>query len=115
MVNGATQLIMTKADVLDAFEQLSVCTAYKINGEETGEVPFQMTRVDIQPVLKTFKGWNRDISSLKLEKELPAEMRSYVEFINNFLGVKVTYISNGPISPEYGSKKIHGKIRAQNT
>src|SRR5215216_4673211 len=96
MLNGATQLIMTKADVLDAFEQLSVCTGYNINGEETCEVPFQMTRVDIQPVLKSFKGWNRDISSLKSEKELPAEMRSYVEFINNFLGVKVTYISNGP-------------------
>jgi adenylosuccinate synthase len=96
MVNGTTQLIMTKADVLDAFDQLSLCTAYKINGEETSEVPFQMTRVDIQPVLKNFKGWNRDISSIKTEKELPAEMKTYVEFINRFLGVKVTYISNGP-------------------
>jgi adenylosuccinate synthase len=96
MVNGTTQLIMTKADVLDAFEQLSLCTAYKINGEETSEVPFQMTRVDIQPVLKNFKGWNSDISSVKTEKELPAEMKTYVEFINRFLGVKVTYISNGP-------------------
>jgi adenylosuccinate synthase len=96
MVNGTTQLIMTKADVLDAFDQLSLCTAYKINGEETSEVPFQMTRVDIQPVLKNFKGWNRDISSTKTEKELPAEMKTYVEFINRFLGVKVTYISNGP-------------------
>jgi adenylosuccinate synthase len=96
MVNGTTQLIMTKADVLDAFEQLSLCTAYKINGQETSEVPFQMTRVDIQPVLKNFKGWNSDISSIKTEKELPAEMKTYVEFINRFLGVKVTYISNGP-------------------
>jgi adenylosuccinate synthase len=96
MVNGTTQLIMTKADVLDAFEQLSVCTGYKINGEETNEVPFQMTRVDIQPVLKNFKGWNKDISSLKSEKVLPSEMKTYVEFINKFLGVKVTYISNGP-------------------
>jgi len=96
MVNGTTQLIMTKADVLDAFEQLSVCTAYQINGEETSEVPFQMTRVDIQPVLKTFKGWNTDISALKSEKQLPAEMKSYVDFINRFLGVKVSCISNGP-------------------
>jgi adenylosuccinate synthase len=96
MVNGTTQLIMTKADVLDAFGQLSVCTGYKINGEETSEVPFQMTRVDIQPVLKNFKGWNSDISSLKAEKDLPEEMKTYVDFINRFLGVKVTYISNGP-------------------
>jgi adenylosuccinate synthase len=96
MINGTTKLIMTKADVLDAFEQLSVCSSYKINGEETNEVPFQMTRVDIQPVLKTFKGWNRDISSLKSEKELPGEMKTYVDFINQYLGIKVRYISNGP-------------------
>jgi adenylosuccinate synthase len=96
MLNGTTQLIMTKADVLDAFEQLSVCTGYRINGQETSEVPFQMTRVDIQPVLKTFNGWNKDISSLKSEKDLPFEMKTYVEFINKFLGVKVSYISNGP-------------------
>lgn len=96
MVNGATKLIMTKADVLDAFEQLSVCTSYRINGGETNEVPYQMTRVDIQPVLKTFKGWNKDISGLKSEKELPAEMKTYVDFINKFLGVRVCYISNGP-------------------
>ena len=96
MINGTTKLIMTKADVLDTFEQLSVCSSYKINGEETNEVPFQMTRVDIQPVLKTFKGWNRDISSLKSEKELPGEMKTYVDFINQYLGVKVRYISNGP-------------------
>ena len=96
MVNGATKLIMTKADVLDAFEQLSVCTSYKINGAETDEVPFQMTRVDIQPVLKTFKGWNKDISSFKSENELPEEMKTYVDFINKYLGVKVYFISNGP-------------------
>jgi adenylosuccinate synthase len=96
MVNGLTNLIMTKADVLDAFEHLSVCTSYKVNGNETSEVPFQMTRVDIQPVLKTFKGWNRNISTLKTPAELPAEMKTYVDFINNYLGVKVSFISNGP-------------------
>jgi adenylosuccinate synthase len=96
MVNGTTQLIMTKADVLDAFEQLSVCTAYKVNGEETSEVPFQMTRLDIKPVLKNFKGWNTNISSVKSNGDLPSEMKTYVDFINQYLGVKVTYISNGP-------------------
>lgn len=96
MVNGATQLIMTKADVLDAFEQLSVCTGYTVNGEETSEVPFQMTRVDLKPVLKNFKGWKKDISALKAANELPAEMKTYVDFINEFLGVRITYISNGP-------------------
>ncbi|MBL7700421.1 MAG: adenylosuccinate synthetase, partial [Chitinophagaceae bacterium] len=96
MVNGVTKLIMTKADVLDAFQNLSVCTSYKVNGEETNQIPFQMTRLDIQPVLKTFRGWNKNISELKQAGELPEEMKTYVDFINKFLGVKVAYISNGP-------------------
>lgn len=96
MVNGVTKVIMTKADVLDAFESLSVCTSYKVNDAETTEIPFQMTRVDIQPILKSFKGWSKDISKLKKPGELPQEMKTYVDFINNFLGVKVSYISNGP-------------------
>ena len=96
MVNGATKLIMTKADVLDHFEELSVCTSYKVNGQETSEVPFQMNRVDIQPVLQSFHGWNKDITGIKDDSQLPQEMKKYVDFINTFLGVNVAYISNGP-------------------
>lgn len=96
IINGTTKLIMTKADVLDAFEQLSVCTKYKVNGQETDEVPYQMTRMDIEPVLKHFKGWNKNISAMKSPGELPDEMKTYVDFINSYLGVKVAYISNGP-------------------
>jgi adenylosuccinate synthase len=96
MINGVTKLIMTKADVLDAFSQLKVCTGYKINGENTQEVPFQMTRLDIEPILETFAGWNTDITSINSAEKLPAEMKTYVEFINHYLGVDITYISNGP-------------------
>ncbi len=96
MINGVTKLIMTKSDVLDTFEQLNVCTSYKVNGEATSEVPFQMSKMNIEPILESFKGWNRDITALKTQEELPAEMNSYVDFINKFLGVDVKYISNGP-------------------
>ncbi|HLA51754.1 MAG TPA: adenylosuccinate synthase [Flavitalea sp.] len=96
MINGVTKLIMTKADVLDAFQELQVCTAYNINGEPTEQVPFQMTRLDIQPVLKSFRGWNKDITSITAPENLPEEMKSYVAFINQYLGVDITYISNGP-------------------
>jgi adenylosuccinate synthase len=96
MINGVTKLIMTKADVLDAFTQLKVCTGYKVNGEVTREVPFQMTRLDIEPVLETFDGWNTDITSISAAEKLPAEMKTYVGFINEYLGVDITYISNGP-------------------
>ena len=96
MVNGVTKLIMTKSDVLDTFEELKVCTSYKVNGEPTSEIPFQMTRVKIEPVLESLKGWNQDITALKSAKDLPAAMNAYIDFINKFLGVKVQYISNGP-------------------
>ncbi|MGN6494502.1 MAG: adenylosuccinate synthase [Agriterribacter sp.] len=96
MVNGVTQLVMTKADVLDAFAELKVCGAYKIDGKEQDQVPYQMTKVNIEPVYQSFKGWNQDISKLSDAASLPEAMKYYVNHINQYLGVKVTYISNGP-------------------
>jgi adenylosuccinate synthase len=96
MINGVTQVIMTKADVLDAFEELKVCTAYSINGKETKEVPFQMTKVQIDPVLQSFKGWNTDTSNVKEAAKLPGTMLSYIDFINQYIGAPVKYVSNGP-------------------
>jgi adenylosuccinate synthase len=96
MINGVTKIVMTKADVLDAFEELQVCTAYNVDGNNTEEVPYQMTGINLSPVYKKFKGWKTDSSVLKNEKDLPAAMQQYVEFINQYLGVKVNYISNGP-------------------
>ena len=96
MINGVTKLVMTKADVLDAFKQLSVCTSYKIDGKESSEIPFQMTRVNIEPVYKQFTGWNISTSAAKSPGELPQAMKEYVDFINKELGVRIQYISNGP-------------------
>lgn len=96
MLNGVTQIVMTKADVLDAFEELQVCTSYTIGGKETGEIPFQMTHAPITPNYQSFKGWNRDSSGMKQAAELPAEMKDYIAFINKALATEVKYISNGP-------------------
>ena len=96
MLNGVTQIVMTKADVLDAFEELKVCTAYKVAGEETSEIPFQMTHSAIEPIYQSFNGWNCDSSGLKSEAELPPAMKDYIAFINAALGAEVKYISNGP-------------------
>jgi adenylosuccinate synthase len=87
---------MTKADVLDAFSELKVCTEYSVNGETTSEIPFQMNRLRIEPVLRSFPGWGTDITAVKKYDQLPAKMKEYVQFINNYLGVKIAYISNGP-------------------
>ena len=96
MINGVTKIVMTKADVLDAFGELRVCTAYKADGKNTAEVPYQMTGINIDPVYQSFAGWKTNSSTLKTEKELPAAMQHYVDFINQYLGVEVHYISNGP-------------------
>jgi adenylosuccinate synthase len=87
---------MTKADVLDAFDELKVCTSYNIGDKKTDQIPFQMTRLAITPELKSFKGWKTATDKFRLASELPATMKEYVAFINSYLGVNINYISNGP-------------------
>jgi adenylosuccinate synthase len=96
MINGVTKVIMTKADVLDNFTPLQVCTAYKVDGTETREIPFQMTRVKIEPVLQQFEGWNTDTTGCNEPGSLPDKMKTYIDFINSFIGVPVAWVSNGP-------------------
>lgn len=96
MINGVTKVVMTKADVLDSFKELNMCTAYNINGEEKKEVPFQMSKVKIDPVYKAFTGWNIDTTAMKTASDLPSTINEYVAYINGFIGAPVKYISNGP-------------------
>ena len=96
MINGVTKIVMTKADVLDAFKELQVCTDYNINGKIGQEIPFQMEKQKPVPVYKSFPGWNTDTSGVKSFTDLPDTMKTYVSFINEYLGVDVHYISNGP-------------------
>jgi adenylosuccinate synthase len=87
---------MTKADVLDAFTDLNVCTGYNVDGKSTEAVPFQMTRHKIEPLLKSLPGWNTPTDAVKTFGELPETMKEYVKFINSYLGVDISHISNGP-------------------
>jgi len=96
MINGVTQLVMTKADVLDTLDLLKVCNKYSINGKETAQVPFQMDGISIEPLYKEFKGWQADITGIKDFKTLPPQMDTYIDYINSTLGISVKYISNGP-------------------
>ncbi|MFT3936724.1 MAG: adenylosuccinate synthase [Chitinophagaceae bacterium] len=96
MINGVTKVIMTKADILDNFKDLEVCTAYDIDGTSVKEVPFQMMHKNIKPVWKSFAGWNCNTVAAKSVAELPEKMKTYVEYINQYIGVNVSHISNGP-------------------
>jgi adenylosuccinate synthase len=96
MINGVTKLVMTKADVLDAFDELAVCTSYQVNGKSSSEIPFRLDKAEVIPVYKNFSGWDKPSSAAKTASELPDTMHDYVKFINEYLGVNVHYISNGP-------------------
>lgn len=96
MVNGVTQLVMTKADVLDAFLELKVCKAYDIDGTIEKQVPYQMMKRTIAPVYTSFTGWNTEITGISSFSSVPEAMKEYISHINNYLGAEVRYISNGP-------------------
>jgi adenylosuccinate synthase len=95
MINGVTSLFMTKADVLTGFERIKVCTAYSLNNEYIEELPYE-TDADIKPVYKEMKGWNEDISDIRSYDKLPAELREYINFIEEETGIPVTIVSVGP-------------------
>lgn len=96
MINGLTQVVVTKADVLDHFETVQACTAYEIGKEKTDEVPFRLENEDLKPVYETFKGWNTSCGKSNSYAELPEEMKAYMQFIAQYLKVPVKYISTGP-------------------
>ncbi|MFM7672215.1 MAG: adenylosuccinate synthase [Bacteroidota bacterium] len=96
MLNGVTAIVMTKADVLDAFETLEACTAYQVNGQETQQMPFQLEAARLQPLYQSFPGWQRSITEMRSPSELPEAMQSYIHFIESYLGVPVRFVSNGP-------------------
>lgn len=95
MLNGVTDLIMMKSDCLDDFDTIKVCTSYKMDGQETSQVPFD-TYAEIEPVYTEFKGWKADLTGCRKEEELPSEFKDYIRFMEEYLGVPIKIISLGP-------------------
>ncbi len=95
MLSGVTKLIMTKADVLDNFNPIKAATAYIADGKETNELPYDLCDVNISPVYKTFPGWDKPISTCATYGETPQVFKDYCSFVENYLGTKIAYISNG--------------------
>ena len=95
MINGVTQLIMMKSDVLDSFDTIKACVAYKINGEETTEFQFEIND-SVEPVYVEIPGWNTDMTKMTSEDEFPEEFNAYLTFLEEELGVPVKIVSVGP-------------------
>lgn len=95
MIDGVTQLIMMKSDVLDGFEAIKACVAYKIGGEETDEFPFDICE-EVEPVYVELPGWKTDMTGMTSEDEFPEEFNAYLAFLEEELGVPVKIVSVGP-------------------
>lgn len=95
MVDGVTHLIMMKSDVLDTFETIKACVAYKINGKETEQFPFEIGD-DIEPVYVELPGWQCDMTKMQSEDEFPEEFNAYLSFLENELEVPIKIVSVGP-------------------
>ena len=94
-INGVTQLIMMKSDVLDDFDTIKVCVAYKVNGVETNELPYDISE-NVEPIFNEFDGWKTDMSKMTSQNEFPEEYNAYLSFIEDYLKVPIKFISVGP-------------------
>ncbi|TRZ43609.1 adenylosuccinate synthase [Robertkochia solimangrovi] len=95
-VNGVTQLMMMKADVLSGFESLKVCTAYNYRGETIEHLPFNIEEQNISPIYTEMKGWDKDLTNITSESDFPEELTAYIDFIEKELEVPVKIVSVGP-------------------
>ena len=95
-VNGVTQLMMMKGDVLSGIDKLKICTSYNYNGETIHHLPFSLNEENLKPKYIEMNGWHEDITQCTTFDELPSQLKGYVTFIENFLETPIRLVSVGP-------------------
>ena len=97
MINGVTQLVMMKVDVLNIFDQIKVCTHYKLpDGTVTEQLPYDLCDTTATPVYKSFDGWQTDLTNVHAFDEMPSQLAAYVSFLEESLGLPISFISTSP-------------------
>ncbi len=96
MINGVTQLIMMKSDVLDGFDSINACVAYEIDGERVTEFPFSIEDGTVKPVYVTLPGWKTDMTKFRREEQFPTAFSDYIAFLEKELETPITIVSIGP-------------------
>lgn len=96
MINGVTELIMMKADVLSDFETIKVCTHYEIDGEKIDYMPYDIVSKEVKPIYTALKGWKKDLTKLASINDVPQELTAYIEYLEQELNVPITIVSVGP-------------------
>jgi adenylosuccinate synthase len=95
MINGVTELNMLKTDVLDSFDTIKICTQYRVNGELTDQMPFDLNET-VEPIYIEMKGWKTDLTKFTNGYPLPTELKDYIAFIEEQTGVPISVVSVGP-------------------
>lgn len=95
-INGVTELMMMKGDVLSGFDKLKVCTSYQYKGEEISHLPYNIEAENISPIYKEMKGWDKDLTKLTSESEFPETLNEYIAFLEKELQVPIKIVSVGP-------------------
>jgi len=96
MLNGVTDLIMMKADVLDTFDKIYACTHYKYNGEVIDYMPYEIITHQAEPILEEIDGWKQDLTGITSEAEIPVALKNYISYLEKALEVPITILSVGP-------------------
>ena len=94
-MQGATDIALTKLDVLNYMDEIPICARYSVNGEETDEFPFPALLPEAKPVFTSMPGWKCDISGIRTYEELPEEARNYIEYVEKAIGCRISYVSVG--------------------
>jgi adenylosuccinate synthase len=95
LINGVTKLVVTKVDVLNAFEEIGVCTKYAYQGTESDVVPFDLSTIPVEPIYEMVEGWQADLEGTNLA-DLPPQLTDYIHYLEERLDTKVSSISTGP-------------------
>jgi len=95
-VNGVTQLMMMKADVLSGFKTIKVCTAYNYKGKEISHLPFNINEENVTPIYTELKGWAEDLTQMEDASELPDAVNDYISFLEKELNIPIKIVSVGP-------------------
>jgi adenylosuccinate synthase len=95
-INGVTQLMMMKGDVLSGFETLKVCTSYNYKGNQISHLPYNIEEENVTPIYTEFKGWKADLTGLTTYESLPIELKNYIDFIEKEVKVPIKIVSVGP-------------------
>jgi adenylosuccinate synthase len=95
-INGVTQLMMMKGDVLSGFKTLKVCTAYNYKGDVITHLPYNIEAKNVKPIYSEFKGWSADITKMEKDSQLPQELNDYISFLEGELDIPIKIVSVGP-------------------